>query len=346
MNQFQQALLEFGLGAITSGLAAWIVWAVLHHRHKFDSEIGQGVASLPPKPIVPPPLPTKTSEKPKSHNILSLDQLAESSYTSLADLQQIEQVLLDRRQIILYGPPGTGKSFVAINFASYFVGKEGDFETVVFHPSYSYEDFVEGIRPRAFPGGIDYPVQSGILKRLSQTARDHQDRRYVLIIDEINRGNVAKILGELFLLLEYRDVPVPLLYSGEHFKLPPNVYFIGTMNSADRSIALVDFALRRRFAFFEFPPKIEILRKYFDKNPPEVDRHAVLDLFQNMNKKIESERTLGKTFKIGHSYFMEKALSQNRLDNIWQFKIRPLLEEYYFENPEELKYFDELKTHG
>jgi 5-methylcytosine-specific restriction protein B len=163
--------------------------------------------------------------------------------------------------------------------------------------------------------------------------------RFVLIIDEINRGNLARILGELILLLEYRDTPILLPYSGDVFRLPPNLYLIGTMNSADRAIALVDFALRRRFAFFNFQPRSDVLAKFLSDNPPKVSINLVLTLFEGLNKKIIESKNLGKPFAIGHSYFMERDLTEERLERIWQTKIEPLLEEYFYDSPGELEEF-------
>src|SRR5438552_3202532 len=172
---------------------------------------------------------------------------------------------------------------------------------------------------------------------------DRAKNRFVMLIDEINRGNLARIFGELILMLEYRNYDVRLPYSGERFQLPDNVYLLGTMNSADRSIALVDYALRRRFAFIEFPPSTEVLARYFDKSPHKISASIIINLLTALNRKIRTEKSLGKSFEVGHAFFMEPQLDETKLEWIWRFKIMPLLGEYYFDQPEALEQF-ELET--
>jgi len=269
--------------------------------------------------------------------------VSEATYLPLGELERIVEVLQQKKQIILYGPPGTGKTFVALQLADHFTADGGDFNVVAFHPSYGYEDFVEGIRPRAVGGQLDYPVIGGTLKRMAQLSAENPKARFVLIIDEINRGNLARILGELILVLEYRDTPILLPYSGDVFRLPPNLYLVCTMNSADRSIALVDMALRRRFAFFNFMPRSDVLAKFLSEYPPKrVSVTMIIALFEGLNKKIVESKNLGPPFEIGHSYFMEKDMTTNTLDRIWRTKLVPLLEEYYFDAPDELADFQTL----
>lgn len=164
-------------------------------------------------------------------------------------LTEIEALLLKKRQIIFYGPPGTSKTYVTRKFSEYFTQNIVDVEIIQFHQSYSYEDFVEGIKPNiSVTAGIEFSRQPGLFKNLVKRCIEHPTERFVLIIDEINRGNISKIIGELVYLLEYRNEAISLTYSpGEKFYIPSNLYIIGTMNSADRSIAFVDYALRRRF---------------------------------------------------------------------------------------------------
>ena len=178
------------------------------------------------------------------------------------------------------------------------------------------------------------------MKRLAGRARTRPKNRFVIVIDDINRGNLARIFGELILMLEYRNYDVLLPYSGERFQLPENIYLLGTMNSADRSIALVDYALRRRFAFIEFPPSTEVLARYFDKYPPKISVSIVLNLLTALNRKIRTEKSLGKSFEVGHAFFMEPQLDETKLEWIWRFKIMPLLGEYYFDQPEALEQFN------
>jgi 5-methylcytosine-specific restriction protein B len=333
---------EFALGAVFTAALFWFLWSVVLKRRTHGSTSAPVSGALPPsvkqqadkgsntKPIQSV---KRTREKP------SLPQIAKSSYTPIGDLERIVSSLEEKKQIILYGPPGTGKTFVALQLADYFTADGGDFNVVAFHPSYSYEDFVEGIRPRAVDGQIDYPVIGGTLKRMAQLSVENPNARFVLIIDEINRGNLGRILGELILLLEYRDTPLILPYSGDVFSLPPNLYLIGTMNSADRAIALVDFALRRRFTFFNFQPRSDVLAKFLSDFPPKMSASMVIMLFDGLNRKIAESKNLGKPFCIGHSYFMEKDLTEDKLERIWNHKIFPLLEEYYFDNPGDLEDF-------
>ena len=157
--------------------------------------------------------------------------------------------------MIFQGPPGTGKTYVAQELAKCLAGGKERVTLVQFHPSYAYEDFVEGYRPHLENGQPTFALKSGPLRRAAEDADADPDNMHLLVIDEINRGNVAKVFGELYFLLEYRDHQVRLQYSNEPFSLPKNLYIIGTMNTADRSIALVDLALRRRFSFVEVPPR-------------------------------------------------------------------------------------------
>jgi len=338
LTGFEQAMLEFALGSLFAGAAVWFSWLIFRRR----DHAGPVIAQLAPPGIVQQPQQKpKPLDRARPGTGMSMSQLSARTFTPVEDLEEIESILVDKRAVVLYGPPGTGKTKTATEFCDYFTGLHGEYEVVVFHASYSYEDFVEGLRPRASSsGGVDYPVVDGPLKRLAGRARTRPKNRFVIVIDEINRGNLARIFGELILMLEYRNYDVMLPYSGERFQLPENVYLLGTMNSADRSIALVDYALRRRFAFIEFPPSTEVLARYFDKNPPKISASIVLNLLTALNRKIRSEKSLGKSFEVGHAFFMEPDLDEAKLGWIWRFKILPLLGEYYFDQPEQLGQFD------
>jgi hypothetical protein len=258
----------------------------------------------------------------------TLEVLREETLVSNDFLTTIGRLLEEKRQIIFYGPPGTGKTFVAKKFGQYFAGKFENLELVQFHPSYSYEDFVEGIRPKPLRNQITYSVEDGVMKALCRRALRAPDERFVLLIDEINRSNLSKILGELTHCLEYRGRhnTVTLPYSQQSFFIPENVYVIGTMNSADRSIALVDFALRRRFHFIEFLPNVDVLTRWFEKNPGNVDVQKVVALLNKMNERISGDDKLGKYFQIGHSYFMHKGFDGAKLSDVWTYDIVPMLE--------------------
>ena len=249
-------------------------------------------------------------------------------------------LLLDKKQIILYGPPGTGKSYVAQELAKWITGlaqpSADRVEMVQFHPAYSYEDFIEGIRPESKPTGdgrfmVDYPPRPGVFRRFCKIAQANPDQPHVFIIDEINRGNIPRIFGELMLLLEYRERDVPLPYSGGRFRIPPNVYLIGTMNTADRSIALVDFALRRRFHFFHFRADPDLLERWLAQHPLPIPYLA------NLYRRLSQEAIDDPDYAVGVSYFMDPDLTEAKLARIWQYSILPYLAEYYVEQRARVK---------
>lgn len=253
-------------------------------------------------------------------------------------IEEVAALLDHKGQVVFYGPPGTGKTFVARKFARWFADK-GRVETIQFHPSFAYEDFVQGYRPLEAEGdsesSIKFKLIDGPLLRLARHARDSGEV-CVLIIDEINRGNVAKLFGELYYLLEYRDEEIELQY-GERFSLPENLLVVGTMNTADRSIALVDAALRRRFHFVPFFPDqypIEgLLRRWLEANKP--DMAWVADLLDEANVMLGD-----RNFQIGPSYFMTEVLDDEWLERIWRYSVKPYLEEQFFDEPERVEEFD------
>ncbi|MEV6254463.1 AAA family ATPase [Nocardia sp. NPDC051911] len=257
------------------------------------------------------------------------DELAEQLFVPKAWLQECIDLLRDRPQLIFYGPPGTGKTYLAKALAEHLSGKD-NVKIVQFHPAYSYEDFFEGFRPvQSKDGQLAYHLHKGPLRQLAKEARDNPEEVYTLIIDEINRGNLAKIFGELYYLLEYRNECIDLLYSDgkESFSLPRNIVIIGTMNTADRSIALVDSAMRRRFAFTSLHPSDEPTRSIL-RNWLKAKGHStmVADLVDMLNDTIEDE-----DFKIGPSYFMRpEAITKRGMDLTWRTSIIPLLQEYHF----------------
>jgi 5-methylcytosine-specific restriction protein B len=182
------------------------------------------------------------------------------------------------------------------------------------------------------------------MKSFSAKAAKYPTEKFVLIIDEINRGNLAKIFGELIHCLEYRGVDgsVILPYSQDMFSIPENVYIIGTMNSAGRSIALVDFALRRRFNFIEFFPQLDLLKKWLDEHSAEVASDKIMELLKAINTKISEDDKLGEYFQIGHSHFMRNELNKVKLSDIWNHSVLPLLKEYYFEEKDEMENFQKI----
>ncbi len=259
--------------------------------------------------------------------------LADELFVDLPWLAEVRELLDERRQLIFYGPPGTGKTYIARKLAIDLVGPE-QVKLVQFHPAYTYEDFFEGYRPTpgAGDGTISFELKAGPLRQLVDRAREHPDQAFVLIIDEINRANLAKVFGELYFLLEYRDQAVDLLYSAdeEGFTLPTNLYVIGTMNTADRSIALIDAAMRRRFAFVGLNPDTEPTKSLLARWSA---HHGLGDtaasLLAELNKRIEDP-----DFRIGPSYFMKtttpEAHSPERLERTWRTSILPLLQEHHY----------------
>ena len=193
-------------------------------------------------------------EAPEPAPASSLRELADRLLLPSKFLTDIEILLYDKGQVIFQGPPGTGKTYVAQALAACLAGSEERVRLVRFHPSYAYEDFVQGFRPALREGQPAFTLRNGPLVEAAKRASAESDKKHFLVIDEINRGNLAKVFGELYFLLEYRDAELRLLYSDEPFTLPGNLFIIGTMNTADRSIALVDLALRRRFHFVKFHP--------------------------------------------------------------------------------------------
>lgn len=237
-------------------------------------------------------------------------------------------------QAIFYGPPGTGKTFVASKIARQLVsGQPGYVELVQFHPAYSYEEFMQGIRPKARPeGGLDYPTVPGRFLEFCQHA-SRTDGTCVLIIDEINRANLSRVFGELMYLLEYRDGVIPLAGGGQ-FKIPKNVRVIGTMNTADRSIALVDHALRRRFAFLQVLPNYAVLRRYHLSHNTGFNVDGLISVLENLNKNYINN----SHYEVGISFFLCENLHED-IEDIWRMEIEPYLEEYFFDQPSKAKEF-------
>lgn len=255
-------------------------------------------------------------------------KLAVSLHLPQDFLDEVLESLLEKRQVVFYGPPGTGKTYVAKELAAHLTAGGGLQQIVQFHPSYTYEDFFEGFRPRqGEEGRMGFELVPGPLKELAEAAREDPANPYVLIIDEINRGNLAKVFGELYFLLEYRDETMRLQYSAEQFSLPVNVFIIGTMNTADRSIALVDAAMRRRFYFHAFFPDRYpvdgVLRSWLRDNGLGAEPAKLL---AELNRRIDDP-----DFSIGPSYLMSKNIREgDRLERVWKQAIMPLLEEHFF----------------
>ena len=272
-------------------------------------------------------------------DVKEIADLAEELLLDEEWLRTVIELLEDKRQVIFYGPPGTGKTFVARALARFLAPDVERRVTVQFHPSYSYEDFIEGYRPLGGgeKGNVWYDVLPGPVKTLAEEADTTSDP-CVMVIDEINRGNVAKIFGELYYLLEYRDDDVQLQYGTGPFRLPPNLYIIGTMNTADRSIALLDAALRRRFHFIEFfpdrPPMKGLLRRWLEANGLK-DMMYVADVVDYANALLPD-----RNLQIGPSYFMRPNLDREWFERIWKYSVMPYIEEQFFDEPERVEEFE------
>ncbi|MCW1969779.1 MAG: AAA family ATPase [Anaerolineae bacterium] len=269
----------------------------------------------------------------------SLDMCAADTHIPSDTLAQWKSALERKRQAIFYGPPGTGKTFLAQALAKHLVGGgNGLVDMVQFHPAYAYEDFVQGIRPRSHHGALDYPLTDGAFVRFCKRA-SKRSGTCVMIVDEINRANLSRVFGELMYLLEYREKAITLA-SGEAFSIPDNVLLIGTMNTADRSIALVDHALRRRFAFISLQPNYEVLRQYHRPFAAGFDPAGLIAVLQRLNRQINNPH-----FALGVSFFLRPEL-RHEIESIWRSEIEPYLEEYFFDQPDRLDDFRWERVRG
>ncbi|MBR3382829.1 MAG: EVE domain-containing protein [Clostridia bacterium] len=263
-----------------------------------------------------------------------------SVYMSSERYDVLEALLRNKKNVILQGAPGVGKTFTARRLAYAMMGEkdESRIELIQFHQNYSYEDFIQGYRP----DGEGFKLTDGIFYRFCQRASNDPGRDYFFIIDEINRGNMSKIFGELLMLIEkdYRGTKATLAYSGMPFSVPKNLYLIGMMNTADRSLAMIDYALRRRFSFFEIEPGFtsEGFMSYQNSFGSETF-NALIEKIRQLNKAIAEDSALGRGFRIGHSYFCGREPDGNEnewLHSVIEFDILPMLGEYWFDDPEKL----------
>ena len=295
----------------------------------FDNEGGEEIEE---KEIVYPPY--------SAEDFLNDVYISEEEYNTLVDLMSV------KKNVILQGAPGVGKTFAARRLAYSMMGVQ-DSERVMmvqFHQSYSYEDFIMGYRPTENGGFV---LKKGPFYNFCKKAENDSDNDYFFIIDEINRGNSSKIFGELFMLVEADNrakVKLQLLYSDEKFSVPENVYIIGMMNTADRSLAMLDYALRRRFAFYEMEPGFDnekFVEYRMNLNNPKFDK--LIDVVQSLNNAIATDESLGEGFKIGHSYFCNiKEINESRLSNIVEYELIPMLKEYWFDEPTKVKDWSNL----
>ena len=258
-------------------------------------------------------------------------------YMSEQDYETLVNVLKMKKNIILQGAPGVGKTFTAKRLAYSIIGAKNPdrVQMIQFHQSYSYEDFIEEYRPTE----NGFTIKKGSFYKFCKLAEDDDENDYFFIIDEINRDNLSKIFGELFMLIEKdkRGIELQLLYSDENFSVPPNVYIIGMMNTADRSLAMLDYALRRRFSFFTMKPGFNTIgfQTYQDSLKSDAFK-KLISCIKQLNSKIAADISLGEGFCIGHSYFCgltAKTATVQTLTSIIEYELIPLLKEYWFDEP-------------
>ena len=276
----------------------------------------------------------------------TIDQAHDDLFMPRERLERLVASLRDGKNLILQGPPGTGKTFIARRIAWCVIGYEDDepIEMVQFHQSYAYEDFVQGFRPTEEGG---FRLKDGVFHRFCERARKKPDKPHVFIIDEINRGNLSRIFGELLMLIEAdkrsEKYGLALTYSDDRFHVPENVHILGMMNTADRSLALVDYALRRRFAFETLEPAYGTaeFKEYLERKSAEPDLvRRIFERMGELNEAIRTDNELGRGFEIGHSYFVpgeRDKPSDAWYEHVVDTQVEPLLREYWFDSPTDVE---------
>jgi len=264
-----------------------------------------------------------------------LEKISEITGFQPTQLTQWIHAINRKGQTIIQGPPGTGKTFIAEKLAKHLIGGGDGFSDIIqFHPAYTYEDFIEGLRPITQNGQLTYSIVPGRFLEFCEKAEACEDT-CVLIIDEINRANLSQVFGELMYLLDDRQDTARFikLASGKLFRIPTNVRIIGTMNTADRSIALVDNALRRRFAFIPVYPNYEVLQHYHQKWQTGFPVDKLTSILEDVNQAINNQH-----YELGISFFLTKTLVED-IQAIWEMEIEPYLEEYFFDNQAKMDEF-------
>lgn len=276
-------------------------------------------------------------EVEKSYSSYTKEDFLNDVFMSEEEYERLRSVFVFKKNIILQGAPGVGKTYAAKRLAYSLIGEKNAerVKMVQFHQSYSYEDFIMGFRP----SDIGFELRKGTFYNFCKRAELDAVNDYFFIIDEINRGNLSKIFGELFMLLENdkREASLQLVYSDEKFSIPDNLYIIGMMNTADRSLAMLDYALRRRFAFFELQPGFDTDGfKTYQSNINNRKLDNLIACVKNLNYAIATDESLGEGFCIGHSYFCNltpESVNDQVISNIVEYELIPLLKEYWFDEP-------------
>lgn len=287
-------------------------------------------------------------ENPVQTNYL-IEPYAENDFLSEVYMtkdryQDLVTVLRHKKNIILQGAPGVGKTFAAKRLAWSMMGEKDDnrIELIQFHQNYTYEDFMLGYKP--VENGFE--LRKGTFYQFCQKATNQPDKEFFFIIDEVNRGNISKIFGELLMLIEkdYRGTRATLAYDNLTFSVPQNLYIIGMMNTADRSLAMIDYALRRRFSFFDMEPAFDIDAFVHYQNSLDSEKlNELIAKVKDLNRELASDRSLGKGFCIGHSYFCgQDVYSEEWLRSIVNYDILPLLREYWFDDNDKAQHWENI----
>ena len=324
-------------------------------------------------------------EVEKNHeNLENLSKLISKICIEETDIKNISDLLTTgNKAVILWGPPGTGKTYeseqvvkellevkVDENFEEKYLfskgymnrNEKGYYEIVQFHPNYTYQDFIGGISPKLRGNNVSYELREGIFKKFCDTANkdENKNKKFIFIIDEINRAELSAVFGELLYALEYRGKPINLPHFKSPFTIPSNIYIIGTMNNVDKSLVTFDLALRRRFGFFKLMPKLEVIKDVLSEVIDEESLSKYYDKCEKLNKDIVIKLDLGENYQIGQAYFLKirdflekneneefienQNITSFELEKLWIYNLEPLLEEYLGMSIEDNEVMSKLKS--
>ena len=321
----------------------------------------------------------------KNHeNLENLSKLISKICIEETDIKNISDLLTTgNKAVILWGPPGTGKTYESEqvvkellevkegeNFEEKYLfskgymnrNEKGYYEIVQFHPNYTYQDFIGGISPKLRGNNVSYELREGIFKKFCDTANkdENKNKKFIFIIDEINRAELSAVFGELLYALEYRGKSINLPHFKSPFTIPSNVYIIGTMNNVDKSLVTFDLALRRRFGFFKLMPKLEVIKDVLSEVIDEESLSKYYDKCEKLNKNIVTNLDLGENYQIGQAYFLKirdflekneneeiienQNITSFELEKLWIYNLEPLLEEYLGMSIEDNEVMSKLKS--